>query len=102
MHDPDKTQAQLEAELAVLILMDAKMTVMDGPEATRRIRADAELKHIPVIALTGLAMEGDEARCLAAGANDYLTKPVNLKKLLGAIEAQLVTWLSIAKLPPGR
>ena len=77
-----------------------------GPGATRgsigRLRADAELKHIPIIALTGLAMEGDEARCLAAGANDYLTKPVNLKKLLGAIEAQLVTWLNIAKLPPGR
>jgi len=78
-----------QQEQPALILMDAQMPVMDGLEATRRIRADAELKHIPIIALTGLAMEGDEQRCLAAGANDYLSKPVSLKKLMGMIEAQL-------------
>ena len=61
---------------------------MDGLEATRRIRADAELKHIPIIALTGLAMDGDEARCLEAGANGYLIKPVGLKRLMDMIESQ--------------
>ncbi len=76
-------------EQPALILMDALMPVMDGLEATRRIRADAELKHIPIIALTGLAMECDEARCLEAGANDYLSKPVSLKDLRVAVEAQL-------------
>ena len=76
-------------EQPALILMDVQMPVMDGLEATRRIRADAELKHIPIIALTGLAMDGDEARCLAAGANSYLIKPVGLKEMLGVIEAQL-------------
>ena len=51
--------------------------------------ADAELKYIPIIVLTGLARQGDEAHCLEAGANDYLSKPVSLKKLVGMIEAQL-------------
>ncbi len=78
-----------QREHPALILMDTQMPVMDGLEATHRIRADAELKHIPVIALTGLAMEDDKARCLEAGANDCLTKPVSLKNLMGVIEAQL-------------
>jgi PAS domain S-box-containing protein len=69
-----------------LILMDIQMPVMDGLTAIREIRADAAIKAIPIVALTALAMPGDRERCLAAGATDYMSKPVNLKAL-----AELVT-----------
>ena len=72
-----------------IILMDVQMPVMDGLEATRRIRADAELKHTPIIALTALAMPGDRDRCLAAGADDYFAKPVNMKALVQKIQEHL-------------
>ena len=68
-----------------LILMDIQMPQMDGLEATRQIRAEADLATIPIIALTALAMPGDQTRCKAAGATDYLTKPVGLKKLTHTI-----------------
>jgi signal transduction histidine kinase/CheY-like chemotaxis protein len=72
-----------------LILMDIQMPGMDGIETTRRSRADAKLKHIPVIALTALAMPSDRSRCMEAGANEYLSKPLSLKILIEMIEAQL-------------
>jgi PAS domain S-box-containing protein len=72
-----------------IILMDIQMPGVDGLEATRDIRADADLRHIPIIALTALAMPGDRARCLEAGANVYLSKPVSLKELIAALEAQI-------------
>lgn len=72
-----------------LILMDIQMPQLDGLEATRRIRANARLTHVPIIALTALAMKGDRERCLAAGANAYLSKPVRLHELAETIAALL-------------
>ncbi len=60
-----------------LILMDLSLPVIDGWEATRRLKADRELRHIPVIALTAHAMQGDEARARACGCDDYLAKPID-------------------------
>jgi PAS domain S-box-containing protein len=75
------------ARTPAVILMDLHMPVMDGLTAIRALRADpSELRAVPIIALTALAMSGDRERCLAAGASDYLTKPVNLKQLRRLIE----------------
>ena len=68
-----------------LILMDLSLPVMDGWEATRRIKADAATQSIPVIALTAHAMAGDEQKALDAGCDDYDSKPVNLNRLLEKI-----------------
>ena len=73
-----------------LILMDIHLPGIDGLEATRRLRADAEFRTLPIIALTALAMPGDRERCLAAGATDYVTKPVSLKKLAAMIDEYLL------------
>ena len=72
-----------------LILMDLSLPVIDGWEATRRIKDDVATQSIPVIALTAHAMAGDEQKALAAGCDDYDTKPVNFKRLLGKIETLL-------------
>ncbi|HPH96350.1 MAG TPA: response regulator [Anaerolineaceae bacterium] len=72
-----------------LILMDMSLPVMDGWEATRRIKDNQGTCAIPVIALTAHAMEGDREKALAAGANDYDTKPIEMPRLLEKIEALL-------------
>ena len=69
-----------------LILMDLSLPVIDGWEATRRIKGDGATQSIPVIALTAHAMAGDEQKALAAGCDDYDTKPGNFKRLLGKNE----------------
>jgi two-component system cell cycle response regulator DivK len=69
-----------------IILMDLSLPVMDGWEATRRIKADPATQSIPVIALTAHAMAGDEQKALEAGCDDYDTKPIDLKRLLDKIE----------------
>jgi CheY-like chemotaxis protein len=74
-----------------VILMDIQMPVMDGLEATRRIRANAATAEIPVIALTALAMPGDRERCMQSGANAYISKPLRLRDLAEMIEAQLAS-----------
>jgi signal transduction histidine kinase/ActR/RegA family two-component response regulator len=73
--------ALAQSEKPDLILMDIQMPEMDGLEAMRHIRCDANLVNVPIIALTALAMAGDRDRCLEAGANAYLTKPIKLKQL---------------------
>ena len=72
-----------------LILMDMSLPVMDGWTATQAIKAEEATKAVPVIALTAHAMSGDRERALQAGCDDFDTKPVELRRLLGKIEALL-------------
>ena len=76
-------------EHPALILMDIQMPKLDGREAMRALRKDPGFADVPIIALTALAMAGDRERCLAAGADEYMTKPVGLKKLDQAIQQLL-------------
>lgn len=70
-----------------IILMDLSLPVLDGWQATREIKAAADTRHIPVIALTANAMAGDREKALAAGCDDYDTKPVELPRLLAKIKS---------------
>ena len=72
-----------------LVLMDISLPVLDGWEATRRLKADAVTQHIPVIAFTAHAMSSDREKALEAGCDDYDTKPIELPRLLGKIEVLL-------------
>ena len=72
-----------------LVLMDIQMPMMDGLDAIAHLRADDQYSKIPIIALTSRAMVGDRERCIAVGANDYLSKPVNMKQLVKTIHAHL-------------
>ncbi len=81
--------SQAAAELPSLILMDISLPEMDGWEATRRIKAEAATRSIPVIALTAHAMAGDRERSLEAGCDDFDTKPVEFERLLGKINTLL-------------
>ncbi|MFB9278623.1 response regulator [Cohnella cellulosilytica] len=77
-------------ELPDLVLMDLSLPVLDGWEATKRLKADPKTRSVPVIALTAHAMAGDERKAFEAGCDDFDTKPVDLPRLLGKIEAALV------------
>ncbi len=74
-----------------IILMDIQMPVMGGLEAIRLLRADPRFTSTPIIAITALAMQGDEKRCLQAGASEYMSKPFSLKQLVELIE-QYTCW----------
>jgi two-component system, cell cycle response regulator DivK len=76
-------------ETPALVLMDMSLPVLDGWEATQALRADPATRAIPVIALTAHAMAGDRERALAAGCDDFDTKPIELERLLGKIQALL-------------
>jgi len=82
----------LRRERYDLVLMDCQMPVLDGYEATRRIRrlADEQMRSVPVVAVTAHAMKGDREKCLEAGMNDYLSKPFQQSDLL----AVLTRWLN--------
>ena len=77
------------AEQPNLILMDLSLPVVDGWEATRQLKAAPETRHIPVVALTAHAMAGDREKALAAGCDDFDTKPVEISRLLEKIRALL-------------
>ena len=72
-----------------LILMDIQLPVMDGYEATRRIRTNPDLKSVPIIAVTSYALAGDEDKALAAGCNGYVTKPYSPRDLLAKVRTYL-------------
>jgi two-component system cell cycle response regulator DivK len=78
-----------EVERPDLVLMDLGMPVMDGWEATRKIKAQPELRHIPVIAVTSHAMVGDEIQAREAGCDDYVPKPIDENELLEKIKRLL-------------
>jgi CheY-like chemotaxis protein len=87
--DGEQGVAMAKSEAPVLILMDMSLPGMDGWEATRQIKAMPETRAIPVIALTAHAMAGDREKAIAAGCDEFDTKPVDLTRLLEKIEALL-------------
>ena len=87
--DGDEGMAKAQSEAPALILMDMSLPGIDGWEATRRLKAAAPTRNIPIIALTAHAMTDDRAKALAAGCDDYDTKPVDLPRLLSKIQALL-------------
>ncbi|MDY0146899.1 response regulator [Halothiobacillus sp.] len=87
--DGDEGVAMAKSQQPDLILMDMSLPVLDGWEATRAIRAEPATRAIPIIALTAHAMDGERAKALEAGCNDFDTKPVDLPRLLEKIEQQM-------------
>ncbi len=81
--------AMAQAEAPALILMDVRLPGIDGWEATRRLRAAPQTRHIPIVALTAYATPSDRDKALAVGCDDFDTKPIELPRLLEKIEALL-------------
>jgi CheY-like chemotaxis protein len=80
----------LDADAGVdLVLMDVMMPEMDGHETTRALRADGRFRDLPIIALTAKAMKGDREKSIAAGASDYITKPVDIEQLISLMRVWL-------------
>jgi CheY-like chemotaxis protein len=87
--DGEQAVALAQSELPDLILMDMSLPVIDGWEATRRVKAADATSNIPIIALTAHAMSGDREKTLNAGCDDYDTKPIEMPRLLEKIDALL-------------
>ncbi len=87
--DGEQAVAMAASEAPDLILMDMSLPVIDGWEATRQVKANPDTSDIPVIALTAHAMSGDRSKALEAGCDDYDTKPIDLRRLLGKVQAFL-------------
>ncbi len=83
--DGESGVAAASAERPDLILMDIQLPIVDGYEATRRIKANPELRHIPIIAVTSYALSGDEAKAIAAGCDGYVAKPFSPRQLLAMV-----------------
>ena len=88
--DGEQALARLRQDDFDLVLMDCQMPVMDGYEATRRIRAELGLQELPIVAMTANALAGDRERCLEAGMNDHIAKPIDI----AALQATLAYWLN--------
>ena len=84
-HDGAQGVAMAAEHKPALILMDIQMPVLDGYEATRRIKADPALASIPIVAVTSYALSGDEAKARAAGCDGYVSKPIDTRSLPGVI-----------------
>jgi two-component system cell cycle response regulator DivK len=84
-HDGEAAIAQAAAHKPDLILMDIQLPIMDGYEATRRIKANPELNAIPIIVVTSYALSGDEEKARAAGCDAYVTKPYSPRQLLAKL-----------------
>ncbi len=84
-HDGAQGVAMAAEHRPDLILMDIQMPVLDGYEATRRIKADPALAAIPIVAVTSYALSGDEAKARAAGCNDYIAKPYSPRQMLAKV-----------------
>jgi two-component system cell cycle response regulator DivK len=84
-HDGAQGVAMAAEHKPDLILMDIQMPVLDGYEATRRIKADPALASIPIVAVTSYALSGDEAKTRAAGCNDYIAKPYSPRQMLAKV-----------------
>ena len=87
--DAEQAQALLEHTIPDLILMDIALPGMDGLALTRMLKADARLKHVPVVAMTAFAMSGDEREALDAGCDGYLTKPIDTRRFPQQVAAYL-------------
>jgi len=87
--DGQEALAEVAKQRPDLIIMDIQLPVMDGYEATRRIRTSPDLKSVPIIAVTSYALAGDESKALAAGCDAYVTKPFSPRQLLAKIREYL-------------
>lgn len=90
--DAETAQAAIAAHPPALILMDVQLPGIDGLELTRRVKADPATHDIIVIAVTAFAMKGDQAKMLAAGCDDYVSKPIDTRALPEMIARHLARW----------